>query len=154
MSISKYKLAMMAALLAVCSTVNADFTVSDAWVRGVVKGQTTTGAFMTLKSTEDVVLISASSPAAEHVEIHEMKMQGDMMMMRPVPELAVPANKPVELRPGGYHVMLIGLTKPIATGEKIPVTLNFQAKNGKKGSAEVQAEVRELTATQHGTHKM
>lgn len=154
MSISKYKLVMTAALFAVCSAVNADFTVTDAWVRGVVKGQTTTGAFMTLKSTEDAVLTSASSPVARQVEIHEMKMQGDMMMMRPVSELAVPANKPVELRPGGYHVMLIGLTKPIVTGEKVPVTLNFQGKNGKKASIEVQAEVRELTATPHSEHKM
>lgn len=154
MSISKYKLAMMAAMLAVCSSVNADFTVTDAWVRGVVKGQTTTGAFMTLKSTEDAVLTSASSPLAKQVEIHEMKMQGDMMMMRPISELPVPANKPVELRPGGYHVMLIGLTKPIATGDKVPVTLNFQAKNGNKGSIDVQAEVRELTATPPSEHKM
>jgi copper(I)-binding protein len=154
MSISKYKLAMMTALLAVCSTANADFTVSDAWVRGVVRGQTTTGAFMTLKSTEDVVLTSAGSPVAQQVEIHEMKMQGDMMTMRPISELPLPANKPVKLRPGGYHVMLIGLTKPIITGEKLPITLNYQDKNGKKGSIEVQAEVRELTATQHGAHNM
>lgn len=154
MSRSKYKLVMMATMLAVCSAVYADFTATGAWVRGVVKGQTTTGAFMTLKSTEDAVLTSASSPVAKQVEVHEMKMQGDMMMMRPIAELAVPANKPVELRPGGYHVMLIGLTKPIATGDKVPVTLNFQSKNGKKGSIDVQAEVRELTATPHSEHKM
>jgi copper(I)-binding protein len=154
MTVSKYNLLMTAALLVVSSAVNADFTVSDAWVRGVVKGQTTTGAFMTLKSTEDAVLISASSPVAKQVEIHEMKMQGEMMMMRPISELPVPANKPLELRPGGYHVMLIGLTKPIVTGEKVPVTLNFQSKDGKKGSIDVQAEVRELTANPQSEHKM
>ena len=114
-------------------------------MRGVVKGQTETGAFMTLTATEATSLVGAASPVAKAVQIHEMKMEGDMMKMRPVKALAIPANIPVELKPGGYHVMLIDLTKPLAKGDMVPIKLTFRDKGGSESTLEVQAQVRELT---------
>jgi hypothetical protein len=86
---------------------------------------------MQLKSAADTALVSASSPVAGVVEIHEMKMDGGVMKMSAVKSLAVPAGKGVELKPGGYHVMLMDLKQPLKEGETVPVTLNFEDKAGK-----------------------
>lgn len=138
-------IAMASILCATAFSTYADVTVTEPWVRGVVKGQTETGAFMTLKSTEATRLIGATSPVAKVVQIHEMKMHGDMMMMRPVKALPVPANTPFELKPeGSYHVMLIGLMKPLAKGDMVPIKLTFSSKGGTKSTVDVQAEVRDL----------
>ena len=119
----------------------AEVTVTEAWVRGTVPAQKATGAFMKLKSSEDAKLVSAASPAAKIVEVHEMAMKGNVMEMRAIDALALPAGKTVELKPGGYHVMLIDLVKPLAAGEKVPVTLTVIGKDGKKSAVEVKAEV-------------
>ena len=124
----------------------ADVTVTDAWVRGTVAAQTATGAFMTLRSSEDLTLVNAASPAANIVEVHEMRMKDNVMYMRAIDDLALPAGKTVELKPGGYHVMLIELVKPLAKGDKVPITLTFADKDGKKTKVEVKAEVRALGA--------
>lgn len=125
---------------------NAQVTVADAWVRGTVAGQQATGAFMQLKAAADTALVSASSPVAGVVEIHEMKMDGGVMKMSAIKSLAVPAGKSVELKPGGYHVMLMALKQPLKDGDVVPVTLNFEDKTGKKQSLEVKAAVKSLTA--------
>jgi hypothetical protein len=124
----------------------AQVAVSDAWVRGTVAGQSATGAFMQLKSPADTSLVSAASPVAKIVEIHEMKMDAGVMKMSAIDALAVPAGKTVELKPGGYHVMLMGLAAPLKEGETVPVTLTFKAKDGKTQTVEVRAPVRALTA--------
>ncbi|HQW39470.1 MAG TPA: copper chaperone PCu(A)C [Usitatibacteraceae bacterium] len=120
----------------------AEVTATEAWVRGTVATQKATGAFMKLRSTEDAKLVGAASPAATIVEVHEMAMKNNVMSMRAVDELPLPAGKTVELKPGGYHVMLIDLVKPLAAGEKVPVTLTLVGKDGKKSTLEVKAEVR------------
>lgn len=132
-----------------CLAFNAwsQVTVSDAWVRGTVKGQSATGAFMQLKSATDVVLKSAASPVAGTVEIHEMKMDGTVMRMKAIPQLEVPAGKSVELSPGGYHVMLMGLKKPLAKGDKVPLKLHFEGRDKKAQDVELQVEVRDLAAS-------
>jgi copper(I)-binding protein len=143
---SKFRNTIAAALA--CFALNAwsQVTVSDAWVRGTVKGQNATGAFMSLKSPADAVLKRAESAVADKVEIHEMKMDGNIMRMKAVPQLDVPAGKPVELMPGGYHVMLLGLKKPLAKGDKVVLKLHFEGRDKKAQVVEVQAEVRDLTA--------
>jgi len=138
--------AMVAGLLIASMPAQAEVSVSAPWVRGVVTGQTDTGAFMVLKSSQTTELVKADSPVAKLVQIHEMKMDGDMMQMRPVKGVALPEGKDVALRPGGYHVMLMGLTKPLIKGELVPITLTFKDKDGKTESVEVKAEVRDLTA--------
>jgi copper(I)-binding protein len=121
---------------------SAEVTVTEAWVRGTVAGQTATGAFMKLKSSKDVTLVNAASPAARIVEVHQMVMGGNVMAMRSVDDVALPAGKTVELKPGGYHVMLIDLPRTLAKGDKVPITLTFVDKDGKRSKLEIKAEVR------------
>lgn len=124
----------------------AQVTVTDAWVRGTVPGQKATGAFMKITSATESILLSAASPVASVVEIHEMAHEGGMMKMRAIGELKLPAGKPVELRPGSYHVMLMDLKQPLKEGESVPVTLTFRDAAGKQTSVQVAAPVRALTA--------
>ncbi len=97
-------------VLAVAPTfASAQVTVTDPWVRGTVAGQRATGAFMKLTPAADQKLVAAASPVAKIVEIHEMAMDGGVMKMRAIPKLDLPAGKATELKPGGYHVMLMAL---------------------------------------------
>jgi len=124
----------------------AQVAVRDAWVRGTVAGQKTTGAFMQLTSPADAMLVDVASPAAKFVEIHEMKNEGGMMKMKAIDKLPLPAGKPVALTPGGYHVMLFDLKQPLKEGDVVPLTLTIEDKAGKKSSVEVKATVKALTA--------
>ncbi|MYM87837.1 copper chaperone PCu(A)C [Rugamonas sp. FT82W] len=124
----------------------AQVTVSEAWVRGTVAAQKATGAFMTLTSAQDSRLVGASSPAAGVVEVHEMKMAGDVMRMRQIDGLALPAGQPVQLSPGGYHLMMMQLKQPLANGEKIPLTLEFEDAHKVRSKVVVDAVVKPLNA--------
>ncbi len=125
--------------------------VDGVWVRGTVAGQNATGAFMTIVSSQDLSLVGASSPLAKTVEIHEMAMEGGVMRMRALKSLELPAGKRVEFKPGGYHIMLLGLAKPLAAGETVPIELTLVAKDKKFVRQSVSAEVRELgTAVPEG----
>ena len=137
---------LAAAGLAAAPTVAAQVTVTDPWVRGTVTGQKATGAFMQLKSPADAALVAVSSPVAKIVEIHEMKMEGGMMKMNAVDKLALPAGKAVDLKPGGYHVMLMDLVKPLKDGDFVPLQLTFEDKAGKKQTVDVKALVKPLAA--------
>ena len=101
-----------------------------AWARASVQGQKGTGAFMRLTAKDGTRLVRAESPAAGVTEVHEMKMEGDIMKMRAVPTLDLPAGKTVELKPGGYHVMLLDLKAPLAKDSSVPITLVFQDAKG------------------------
>jgi len=135
-----------AAGLVLAASALAQVTVTDAWVRGTVAGQKATGAFMQLKSPADAALVAAASPVAKIVEVHEMKMEGGMMKMNAVDKLALPAGKTVDLKPGGYHVMLMDLVKPLKEGDTVLLQLTFEDKAGKKQTVEVKAVVKPLTA--------
>ena len=133
---------------------HAQVAVIDAWVRGTVAGQQATGAYMQLKSATDTALVAAASPVAGVVEIHEMKMDGGVMKMSAIKRLAVPAGKATELKPGGYHVMLMELKQPLKEGETVPVTLTFEDMAGRKQTVEVKAPVKPLAAPPQDTaHK-
>ena len=108
----------------------APVQVEGAWARASVPGQKGTGAFMRLTSKETVRLVRAESLAAGVTEVHEMKMEGDIMKMRAVPALELPAGKTVELKPGGYHVMLMDLKGPVAKDSVLPITLVFEDARG------------------------
>ena len=149
--------AVTAALCALALPAMAQVTVSDAWVRATVPQQKATGAFMQITAARGGKLVAASSPAAGVVEIHEMAMEGNVMRMRAVPALALPAGKAVELKPGGYHIMLLDLKQPVAQGASVPLTLVFEGKDGQRQTQELQAPVRALGATAapamgHGKH--
>jgi len=139
-------LVTVAVILATPSLATAQVTVADAWARAVVPGQKSTGAFMRLTATTDATLLDAASPAAKIVEIHEMKMEGGVMKMNAIDKLPLPAGKPVELKPGGYHVMLMDLTRPLKEGDTVPITLTVVDKAGRTQKIDVRASVRALTA--------
>jgi len=134
-----------AAALSVAAPALAQVTVTDPWIRGTVPGQMATGAFMQLKSAKDAKLVEASSPVAGVVEIHEMKLENNVMRMRATPGLDLPAGRTVELKPGGYHVMLMDLKQQMKEGDVVPVTLVVDSA-GKRETVEVKAAVRAPTA--------
>lgn len=138
---------LLAAILALCSApAMADVAVSEAWVRATVPAQKATGAFMQLKSDADARLLSATSPVAGVVEIHEMVMDGAVMKMNAVPGLDLPAGRTVELAPGGYHVMLMDLKQQVKEGDEVPLTLTVENKDGSRATLEVKAAARPLNA--------
>jgi len=147
---------LLAALALFGSAVaHAEVTVAEPWVRATVPAQKATGAFMRVKSDTDARLVSAASPVAGVVEIHEMAMENNVMKMRAIPGLALPAGKTVELKPGGYHVMLMDLKQPLKAGETIALTLVFEAEDKSKSNVELKVPVRALAApakAEHGKH--
>jgi copper(I)-binding protein len=125
------------------SAQNAPLQVSGAWARATVPGQVGTGAFMTLQSQQDLQLVGASSAAAGVAQIHEMKLEGDTMRMRPMKALALPAHQSVALTPGGNHIMLMDLKQALAAGSTIQVELKLQDATGKTLTQTVDVPVRQ-----------
>lgn len=131
-------LALMAALA--CGTAHAQTVeVRDAWVRASVQGQMATGAFMKITARDGARLVGVTSPVAGVAEVHEMKMEGDIMKMRAMPALDLPAGKTVELKPGGYHLMLMDLKAALPKDSTVPLTLVF--KDGKGAESKVELKV-------------
>lgn len=120
--------------------------VAEPWVRGTVAQQKATGAFMKITAPSTSRLVQASSPVAGVVEIHEMAMVDNVMKMRAIAGLDLPAGKPVELKPGGYHVMLMDLKQQLKPGETVPITLVFEGADKKRDTLEIKAPVRPLAA--------
>ena len=130
----------------------AQVKVDDAWVRATVPQQKATGAFMSLTAAKGARLVEVRSPVAGVVEVHETKMESNVMKMRAVPALELPAGKTVELKPGGYHVMLMALRQQVKEGETVPLTLIVEGPDKKRDTVEVKASVRALAAEAHKGH--
>ena len=130
-------------------------TVVDAWVRATVPAQNATGAFLklTIKGA-DATLIAASSPVAAVTQIHEMVMSEGVMRMREVTGgVSLKAGESFELKPGGYHIMMMDLKQPVKAGDRVPLTLTFKQADGQQTITQVDAEVRGLNgqaAMPHG----
>lgn len=118
--------------------------VEDAWVRGTVATQKASGAFMRLTPQKDARLVAASSPVAGVVEIHEMAMENDIMKMRQIPGLDLAAGRTMELKPGGYHVMLMELKGQLKGGDVVPITLVFEDAAKKRFTQDITAPVTAL----------
>ncbi len=146
---------VIAAMMALTSTAWAQTTVKveDAWVRGTVAQQQATGAFMRLTASQNARLVEASSPVAGVTEVHEMAMDNDVMRMRQVQGLPLAAGQTVELKPGGFHVMLMDLKQTLQAGQNVPITLVFEDANQNRFTQQIQAPVRALGAGHgHGGH--
>jgi periplasmic copper chaperone A len=141
---SKLAITLLIGALAAGVAQAHGLNVSDPWVRATVPQQSATGAFMKLTAPHDAKIVEARSPVAATVEIHEMSMQGTTMQMRAIGVLPLPAGKAVELKPGGYHVMLMGLKQQIKAGDTVPITLVMEAADGKRETIEIKAPVRAL----------
>ncbi len=140
----KSKILFAAAVAILAPYALAQVAVADPWVRATVSRQTATGAFMRLTAERDARLVAAASPLAAATEIHEMVMHGDVMKMRAVASLALPAGQPVALAPGGYHIMLLGLAAPIEAGARVPLTLTIEAADGTRRTIELMLPARPL----------
>ena len=125
--------------------------VDNAWVRATAPGQKVAGAFMALTADRDLTLVAAESPASKTVELHTMRMDGDVMVMRQVKEIPLPKDKTVELKPGGLHVMLIDIKSPLQAGGKVALTLVVKDTSGKSTHIPVEAMIR-APGGQHGMH--
>ncbi len=144
---------LIAALVwAAAGSALAQVNVSSAWARSTVPGQSGTGAFMTIVSKDGGKLVGAASPVAGVVELHEMAMDNNVMKMRAIPALDLPAGREVQLKPGGYHVMLLDLKRPLKVGEKVQIELRLETRDGKRVTQPVEVEVRS-TAPGQDAHK-
>ena len=136
-------------LLAVCSTgiFAHEVQVNQAWARATPVGQDSAGVFMEILVPRDAKLIEARTRGAKKTELHEMKMERDIMKMRPVKSIPLPANTPTVLKPGGLHIMLLGLKKPLKQGDKLPLTLVVEFSGKQKEEILINADVVAPTAT-------
>jgi copper(I)-binding protein len=151
---------LLAAALTTACAVSAfaqTVTVTDAWARATVQGQKATGAFMKITAKDNAKLVGVSSPVAGVAEVHEMKMDKDVMKMAALPNgLDLPAGKAVELKPGGYHVMLMDLKAPLSKDSTIPLTLIVQDAKGVKSNIELKLlvgmQAPAMPSHDHSTH--
>ena len=122
-------------------------TIGHPYARATAAGQPTGGGFMKLTNAGgNDKLLSVSAEVSKSVELHEMKMEGDVMKMRQVEGIELLAGTTVELKPGGYHMMFIGLKAPLKAGDKFPVKLKFE----KAGLVTVDVNV-EAPGADHST---
>jgi copper(I)-binding protein len=133
------------ASLALATTAFAQTTVTGPWVRATVPQQTASGAFLQVRSPVAARLVAVNSPVAASVELHKMEMTGQMMKMRQVDSIELPAGQVVNLASGGYHIMLMGLKRQLKEGDMIPLSLVIETKNGKRETVAVSAPVKPLT---------
>lgn len=133
---------------AFAQSASDDVAISGVYVRAVPPGQPNSAAFMEIKNGGGVdhALVGGSSPVAEVVELHTHTMDGGMMRMRQIDKIDLPAGQDVSLKPGGLHVMLIGLKQPLVPDENIPVTLRYE--DGSE--ATIEAPVRKLQMQMQG----
>lgn len=121
-------------------------SIQHPWSRETAVGQAVGGGFLTIANsgTRDDRLLSGTSPVAAEVQLHTMTLDGGVMRMRQVTDgIAIPAKSSVELKPGGYHIMFMGLKRQLRQGERFPVTLRFQ----RAGSVTVQFAIQPVTST-------
>jgi len=137
------------ALMAFAASIQAQeakvgsIKIENAYVRATAPGQPAAGAFMKIDNSGAAdQLVSASSPAAGEVQLHQMSMEGNVMKMGQVKDIAVPANGSVDLKPGGYHIMLMNIKAPLKVGETVPVKLKF----AKAGEVEVKLPVNAVSS--------
>jgi copper(I)-binding protein len=121
------------------SSAYAQVTVDRVWVRATVPNQSATGAFLRMTADKDVELLSVRSPVAGLAEVHEMTMDNGVMKMRAVGRLQLKAGQSVELKSGGYHLMMLDLKQQIKKGDTVPLTLEFKAADGGISKVEVKA---------------
>ena len=117
-------------LLSACEQ-NHGVAISDNWVRANAPGQSVGAAYMTLLSAQDSTMVKVESDIAGSVEIHSMKMEDGVMKMRMLEELPLKAGEQEKLAPGGFHLMLFDLKKPLTVGESVNFTLSFKNTAGK-----------------------
>lgn len=136
-------------VLAACNapTTSGELHIEQAWARTTPPGATTGAGYLTIvNETAADRLVSASSPVADTVELHESALDGMVMTMRPLGPVEIKAGETLALAPGGKHLMFTGLKAPFVAGQKIPLTLTFEI----AGVKTVELEVRNAAPEAHG----
>lgn len=149
----KFLFAGLVALVYAASASAADVKVSEAWARATAPGQDSASVQMVITSDKAGALVGADSGVAKAVEIHTMVMDGNVMKMRQIEELLLPAKAPVSLGADGNHVMLIGLKKPLKAGDHVPLALTIKFADGSKSTVKAQALVKPLETTSQQEHE-
>lgn len=148
---TKRLIALLAAGLFSASAL-AQVSVSEPWIRATVPVQKSTGAFMKLQSAKPARLVEVRTEAAGRAELHEMAMDGQVMRMRRVEGIELPAGKTVDLASGGYHVMLFDLKRQMKEGDKVDLTLVVQEADKKRQEVKLSVPVKPLTHSAHAGH--
>jgi periplasmic copper chaperone A len=139
----------LAVLLSAClfagssAAAEKKLEVRDVWSKQTMPGQKVAGVYLQIRSPQDARLVEVQSPLADSAEMHSMKMEGEVMRMRKLDAIELPAGKTVKLAPGGEHIMLFDIKRPLKPGDQVPVTLVLE-QNGKRTSVPVQALVKAL----------
>ena len=120
----------------------AHVKADNVWARASVQGQQASGVFMRLTAQEPLKLVGVETSAAAVAEVHEMKMDGDVMRMRAIEALELPKGVAVDLKPGGYHLMLQQLKAPLVKDTQVPITLVFKNAKGAVSRLSLQVPVR------------
>lgn len=141
----KKHLFALIASIELASSAYAQTTVTQPWARATVTQQTTSGAFMQLRSPDAAKLVAAASPVAASVQFHKIEMSGQMMKMREVDSVELPAGQTVKFAAGGFHIMLVGLKRQLKAGDTVPLSLVIERKNGKRETVAVAVPVKPLT---------
>jgi copper(I)-binding protein len=144
-----------AALLVACHAIESaaaqPIAVKDAWARVTVPGQSTASVYFEITSATDAALVGASSALAQSVTLHTTQRDGGVLRMRSVQRIALPAHRTVKLEPGGLHVMLSGITRPLKENETIPLALSVETAAGSRSTVTAEVKVRGLVgAHPHG----
>lgn len=139
------KTLFLASLLAVCtSSAFAEVSINDAWARATVPGQPVGAVYMKVSSSNAVRLVDIQTEVAKDVQVHTMHHHDGVMKMREHGELAIQAGQTVELAPGGLHLMLLGLKKPLSAGENLTVKLTFEDTKKARNTSVVSVPIRPL----------
>lgn len=118
--------------------------IEQAWAAATVPGQPVGAAYMRINSQEPLSLMRVETPAASRVQVHAMHTENGVMKMREIRELQIPASQPVELAPGGTHLMLLGLKKSLKVGERVPLTFTFRRADKTEIRVSVNAPIKPM----------
>lgn len=149
----KYLWAALVALVYAATASAAEVKVSEAWARATAPGQDAASIQMVITSDKAGSLVAGSSSIAKTVEIHTMVMEGNVMKMRAIEELLLPAKAAVSLGADGNHMMLIGLKKPLKAGDSVPFELTIKFADGSKTTVKSEALVKPLETTNNQGHE-
>ena len=148
---SKFNVFLLTALCA-GPLLAADIKVENPWARATAPGQPAGGAFMDLTADTDMTLVSARSPVAKVVQLHSMTMDNGVMIMRQMEKIDLPKGKTVSLKPGGLHIMLIGLNTPLRENQLTSITLLARDATGKTLEIPVTVPVKGMGGMSHTHH--
>jgi len=140
-------------VLAAASAYADEVTVTKAWTRATAPGQDSASVQLTITSKKDATLTGVMSGSAQSGEIHTMVMEGDVMKMRAIESLPLPAKTPVTLGENGNHLMLIGLKKQLKAGHKLPFALTVKFADGRTTTLKLLAVIKPIETTSSGEHE-